>query len=181
MGHDIPEPQKQTYPLKRLLSIVLLSWIAVIGVDFFLNAGLFSKLFIEQSPFLLPPEQSFRLIPVGYLAFLFSVVMLLWLMLRMQMTGWVDGLKFGLIIGLFLGALSFLGLLSISTASLALLIAWFIGQTVELAIAGLVIGSGLAAKRLSSLTIKVLAFFLAMFVITVILQSIGWATVVRIK
>jgi hypothetical protein len=70
MGHDIPEPQKRTYPLKRLLFIVLLSWIAVIGVDFFLSAGLFSKLFIEQSPFLLPPEQSFRLIPVGYLAFL---------------------------------------------------------------------------------------------------------------
>ncbi|HCH00193.1 MAG: hypothetical protein A2074_00920 [Candidatus Aquicultor primus] len=43
MGHDLPEPQKRTYPLKRLLFIVLLSWIAVIGVDFFLSAGLFSK------------------------------------------------------------------------------------------------------------------------------------------
>ena len=81
----------------------------------------------------------------------------------------VFGLKVGALIW---GALT-LGLLSISTASPSLLLGWFLGQTMELGIAGMVLGSGLEADRLRSLLIKVVIFFVVTLVLAIILQNIG--------
>lgn len=171
---------KQSYSLKQMVSVGLLSWITVIGFDFFLHGGLLSRLYTQPSPFLLPPATAYRFIPVGYLSFLILIVLLLWLMLRLRITGWFEGLKFGFILGVLAWGSFTLGLLSISTASIALLVGWFLGQATELAIAGLVIGSGLSAKRLTSLALKVTAFFIAMLMLTILMQSVGLATAVRI-
>jgi hypothetical protein len=48
-----------------LVKIGLLAMLATIGFDFFLHAGLAAELYSRQSPFLLPAEQAFRLIPIG--------------------------------------------------------------------------------------------------------------------
>ncbi len=159
----------------RLIGLGALAWISMLGIDFFLHAGLLAQAYTRPSPFLLPPEDAFRLIPLGYASFLLLTVLILWLMIRLEIASWQRGLSFGLLIGgLIWGAMA-MGLLSISTASPALMLGWFAGQTVELGVAGAVIGSGLSGKRLRKVLVRVIVLILLMAVATIILQNIGWA------
>ena len=161
--------------LRRLSAIVLLSWISTIGFDLFLHAGLLSSLYIQPSPFLLPPMKAFRLIPIGYLSFLILDVLLFWLMIRLEIRGWLEGLTFGLKVGGLIWGSLVLGLLSISTAGVALLAGWFFGQTIELGISGAVMGSGLAGRNLKRLFAIVLVFVFLMVMVTMTLQMLGLA------
>jgi hypothetical protein len=158
---------------RRLVGLGLLSWLAVLGVDFFLHGGLLARLYTQPNPFLLPPMDAFRRIPFGYLSALLLVALLLWLMLRLGLSGWRQGFVFGLQLGAFLGASLVLGLLSISTAELSLLLAWAIGQALEVGLAGAIVGSGLAGQRLRTIFVRVLALVLLLVVVTIALQNIG--------
>ena len=153
--------------------LVFIAWLSMLGFDFFLHAGLLAGLYLQPSPFLLPSLTALKLIPVGYLSFLLLSILLAWLMMRLKLSGWCQGALFGLELGgLTWGAL-ILGLISISTAGFPLLLGWFIGQTLELGIAGAVIGSGLAGVRLRRLLIIVAVFVLLALIITILLQSLG--------
>jgi hypothetical protein len=165
---------------QHLIFLTCIAWLAMLGVDFFLHASLLAGLYLEPSPFLLPPLSAFALIPVGYAAFLFSAVLLIWLMTRLKLTGWRAGAIFGLQLGsLTWGALA-LGLASISTASYRLLLGWFIGQTLELAVAGTVVGSGLAGVRLRRLFGAVLLLVVLSVVATIVLQSLSVVPTTRL-
>ena len=158
---------------QQLVTIGLLSWLSMLAVDFFLHGGLLASLYAKSSPFLLPPLDAFLRIPLGYLSFLLLAGLLLWLMVRLGIRGWRQGLIFGLQLGaLVWGALA-LGLLSISTAELSLLLGWFLGQTVEMGLAGAVAGSGLKRQRLRVLFVRVLALFVLLVVVTIVLQNTG--------
>jgi hypothetical protein len=50
---------------------------------------------------------------------------------------------------------------------------WFIGQTLEMALAGAIIGSGLAGLRLRRLFGIVIVFLLLSVITVIILQSVG--------
>lgn len=153
----------------------------MLGFDFLWHAKLLAELYLQPSPFLLPPLTAFALIPVGYLSFLLMVVLLVRLMIRLKLAGWRAGVIFGLELGgLTWGALM-LGLLSVSTASVSLLLGWFVGQTLELAIAGAVVGSGLAGMRLLRLFTFVLVFGLLLVITTMILQSLGVVPTMRLS
>ncbi len=165
----------------RVFLLTLIAWLAMLGFDFLLHAGLLAGLYLQPSPFLLPPVSAFALIPVGYLSFLLFTVLLIWLMLRLKLAGARQGALFGLELGGLVWGAFVLGLLSISTASISLLIGWFIGQTLEMAIAGAVIGSGLAGTRLRRLFAVVIVFVLLSVATTVILQSIGIVPTMRIS
>jgi hypothetical protein len=162
-----------TYSKRRIVLLTLIAWLSMIGFDFFLHAGLLAKLYLQPSPFLQPPGTSFALIPVGYLSFLLLAVVQVWLMLGLKLAGWREGALFGLKLGSLIWGSFMLGLLSISTASYSLLLAWLIGQVLGAAIAGAVLGSGLAGKRLSRLFGVVIIGVLLSVVVTVILQSAG--------
>jgi hypothetical protein len=164
----------------RLIGVCLLAWFAVLGFDFLLHGGLLASLYTEPSPFLLPPEQAFRLIPLGYAAFLVFTIFLMWLILRLNIQGWLSGLIFGLQVGAFTWIAMALGLLSISTASLAMMAGWVVGQTAEAGIAGLVIAAGLETGRPWRLLVYVLVFVLAAIVVTIVLQSTGIAPAARV-
>jgi len=156
----------------RLAGITMLAWLSVIGFDFLLHAGILAGLYAEPHPFLLPPERAFVLIPVGYLAFLLLVILLLWLMVRLKISSWQSGLIFGLQLGALIWAAFTISLISISTAPSTLMVGWFIGQTIEPGIAGLVVGAGLAADKLRKILIWVLLFTVAAFVIEILLQNV---------
>ena len=156
-----------------LVKIGLLAWLAVIGFDLFLHAGILAGLYSEPSPFLLSPEDAFRLIPLGYVSFLVLIILLIWLMSKLSIIGWKSGLIFGLKVGALAWGALILGLLSISTASVSLLVGWFLGQTVELGIAGMVMGSGLSTDHLLSLLVKVIIFFVFMVALAILLQNVG--------
>ncbi len=166
---------------RRLVGVILLAWFAVIGFDFLLHGGLLARLYAEPSPFLLPAQDAFRLIPLGYVSFLVFIILLLWLMVRQKISGWSRGLVFGLQVGALAWASLVLGLLSISTASLELMAGWFIGQTVEAGIGGLVLGWGLASNRVWRLLVYVVLFVIVAVAATIILQSLGLAPAVEMR
>lgn len=126
-------------------------------------------------PFSLAYVRSLQAVPLGYLAALLLCVLLLWLVLRLALAGWCQGLVFGLQLGAFIGGTGMLGLLSISTAELSLLVGWFISQTVEMGLAGAVAGSGLAGKPLKTILVSVVALVLLLAVVTIAMQSMGLA------
>lgn len=167
------------YSPRRVVLITLLSWLCMLGFDFFLHAGLLARLYLQPDPFLLPPAEAFRRIPLGYLSFLLTAAVLVRLMVRLGITGWRAGLVCGLKLGAVLWGIQVLGLLSISTARPILLAGWFVGQTLELALGGAVAGSGLAGMRLRHLLVWVVAAIVLLSVITVALQTLGLAPSVR--
>jgi hypothetical protein len=140
-------------------------------LTFFLRAGVLARLYVEPSPFLLSPERAFALNPVGHLSFLGLTILLIWLMVRLGIQGWRQGAVFGLKLGALTWGALVVGLLSISTASLALLIGWFLGQTIELGVAG----SGFKGVRLGHLFPQVLALVIGALAITILLQTLGLA------
>ena len=174
------QPESMTHSKQHILLLTIIAWLAMLGFDFLLHAGLLAKIYLQPSPFLLPPLTAFALIPVGYLSFLLLAVLLVWLMLRLKLAGWRDGAVFGLKLGALTWGAFVLGLFSISTASSALLIGWFIGQVLELAIAGAVVGSGLAGTRLRRLFGVVIVFVLLSVITVIILQSLGVVPTTRI-
>ncbi len=152
----------------------------MIAVDFFLHAGLLAPLYTQPSPFLLPPEAAFAFIPLGYLSFGLLAVLLVWLARALP----VAGARAGFVLGAKLGALIWgafvMGLASISTASPTLLVGWFVGQTVEMGIGGAVAGSALRVGALKPLVVRVGLMLLASIVLTILLQSLGFAPPARI-
>ena len=161
--------------LKKRIAIIFISWFSVIGFDLLLHAGLLARLYTRQSPFLLPADKAFLRIPLGYLSFLILVFILVILMENFKIVGWKNGLLFGLIFGALVWGAFVLGLYSISTAGWDLLLAWWVGQTIELGIAGIVIGESISGKRFSKLILLVIVFVVLMVIITIILQVIGFA------
>lgn len=109
--------------------MTVLGWLAMIGFDFFLHGGLLARLYLHPEPFLLPPEQSFALIPLGYLSLLLLSGLLAWLMLGLRIHRGRAGALFGLKLGVLVWGTLVLGLASISTASLALLAGWSRGRS----------------------------------------------------
>jgi hypothetical protein len=160
---------------KRYLQLILLVWFAMIGIDFFLHGGLLASIYIQDSPFLLSAVDSFRRIPLGYLALLVSVGFLVWIINQATVRGWRKGLLIGAFFGAVMGVSLILGLYSISTASLQLLAAWFVSQVLEMSIAGAIIGQGLVIDSLRRLTLYVIVGFLLLSVATVVMQSTGMA------
>jgi hypothetical protein len=165
----------------RLVFIGLLSWLSMLGVDFFLHGGLLAKLYAQPSPFLLPPWDAFKRIPLGYLAALLLAALLLWLMLGLGLSGWRQGLSFGLRLGALMGGSGMLGLLSISTAELSLVVAWLLSQILQMGLAGAVTGSGLAGQRLRTMLVRIVALTLLLVIITIAMQSAGLAPAMRLR
>ena len=166
---------------KHIVLIGLLSWLAMIGIDFFLHAGLLAKIYIKPSPFLLPLDEAFRLIPLGYLSFGILEILLFWLMFRLKIFGSYRGFVFGIALGGLIWGSFALGLLSISTAEPSLLLGWFIGQTFELGIGGAVVGKGLTGISLKKLFLYVFVGIVILIFLTITLQTIGFAPAIRIE
>jgi hypothetical protein len=165
---------------RRIAGAVFLSWLAVLGLDFLLHAGILARLYQEPSPFLLSPEQAFKLIPLGYLSFLLVSVLIVWLLLRIKIQGRRAGLIFGLKLGALLGGASILGLLSISTASVTLMLGWSLGQLVEIGFASFVAVEFLETERPGRLLVYVLVLVLIAFIFTIVMQNTGLAPAARI-
>ncbi|NVM24025.1 MAG: hypothetical protein HWN68_19880 [Desulfobacterales bacterium] len=173
-GTGLLRVNQGTHPsnIIRIIILWLTGWFSVVGFDFLLHAGLLSSLYSEPSTFLLPLQEAFRLIPIGYLSFLMLNTLLLWLMMRMNITGWREGSLFGLKVGAMIWGGHVLGLFSISTADPRLLAGWFIGQTIEIGLAGAVYGSGLAGKRVSRLFINVFVLVLFFVIVSILIQNL---------
>lgn len=173
-------PQVERPSRLAAASSIAAAWTLSVGIDLFLHAGLLARLYVEPSPFLLPAESAFRRIPLGYLAFLILTVSLFWLLHRLRVHGFVAGFRVGAAAGAAVWGALVIGLYSISTASVPLLTGWWIGQTVELAFAGAVLGTAASGVSLKRVWALVSVAVVALVVATVVLQSLGIAPAVRV-
>jgi hypothetical protein len=158
---------------KRLIQITALAWFAVIGLDFFLDAGLLARFYRWDLPGFLPPLKMFQFIPFGYAAFLLWTILLVWLMTRLSISGFRAGAIFGLKVGVLLAAAGFFGQLSVFAFPARMLLLWLVANTSIFTIAGAVAGAALAAQRLRPIAHRVLALVLLCLVGGIVLQNIG--------
>lgn len=164
----------------RVLPSVAAAWVLSLGFDLFLHGGLLARLYVEPSPFLLRPEDAFRRIPLGYLGFLVLTCALYWLLRRLGIRGAVAGLQHGVAAGAVVWGAFALGLYSISTITVAMLAGWWVGQTIELGLAGAVLGAAASGVPLRRIWALVAIVVIGCMVVTVVLQSVGFAPAARI-
>lgn len=172
------EPDRVT--TSRMVFPVAAAWLLALGFDVFLHGGLLASLYVEPSPFLLGPEDAFRRIPLGYLAFLVLTLALYWLLRRLGVRGTIAGLRFGAAAGAVVWGAFVLGLYSISTVTRPLLTGWWIGQTIELGLAGAVLGAAANGVPLKRIWIVVAIAVIACLAATIVLQSLGLAPAMKI-
>ena len=167
------EERRQTLLSSFGIKLSLIAWLAMLGFDFFLHAGVLAGLYTRESPFLLPQLEAFRRIPIGYLSFWIVAIFLVWLSLRLG----VSGARKGLLLGLGLGAVMWtslgLGLYSITTAEPITLISWSVGQSLEMAFAGGLIGLSLERRELRRAFLIALLSSILLIAVTILLQSVG--------
>ena len=161
--------------LRGDLGLILAAWFATLGFDFLLHGGLLAHLYRGGGSFLLPAAEAFRRIPLGYASFLVLAGLAWWLCRVLDLSGWRRGFAAGSFLGAAIWGALALGLFSISTASPALLAGWWVGQSVELGIAGAVVAEGLARRDRRGVYRWVLGIVLACIALTVVLQSTGLA------
>jgi len=161
--------------ISQIVLSVAAAWLLSLGFDFFLHGGLLARLYVEPSPFLLGPEDAMRRIPLGYLAFLILTLALYWLLRRLHVTGLTAGFRHGVGAGVVVWGALAIGLFSITTARWAVLAAWWIGQTIELGLAGAVLGAAANGVPLKRIWAVVGGAVLVFFIATAILQSLGLA------
>ena len=116
-----------------------------------------------------------RRIPLGYLAFLILTLALYWLLRRLHASGAAIGFRYGAAAGAVVWGALAIGLYSISTARLALLAAWWIGQSIELGLAGAVLGAAAGGVPLRRIWAMVAVAVLVCAAATIVLQSMGLA------
>lgn len=165
----------------RAIQPVAAAWILSVAFDLFLHGGLLARLYVEPGPFLLSPEDAFRRIPFGYLAFLILTVGLFLLLRRLGVCGAASGFRHGVGAGAVVWGAHAIGLYSISTAPVPLLAGWWIGQTIELGLAGAVLGAAADGVSLKRIWLMVAAASLIFVGVTVTLQSLGFAPAVKVS
>jgi hypothetical protein len=153
--------------------VVLVVWLAMVGLDFVLNAAVFAGMYQVGGAFLLAPLEAFRRIPLGYLALLILAAGVVELAVRLGVATIADGVRLGAVSGAVLGAAWSLGLYSIATLSPQVALAfagiWF----ALLAVAGGVAAAGLQRSSLRGLTLRVVGIDVVAAIAVIALQSFG--------
>lgn len=154
----------------------LLAWVAMAGVDFLLQGGILAPLFDWQSPFLVEPAMAFARIPLAYVGLGLAATVLVWLLPKTGARDARSGIAVAVGLGGGLWTAFLVGLASISTANVTLLLGWWLAGVAEFAAGGWVIGAVTAGRRTRPIAIAVVAFAATCAVATVILQTVGYAT-----
>lgn len=170
----------KTRPTSRVLLCIGAAWVLSLGFDVLLHGGLLARLYLNPSPFLLGPEDAFRRIPLGYLAFLVLISALSWYLWRLEVRGAVAGFRHGMAAGAIVWGALALGLYSISTATVPILAGWWIGQTIELGLAGAVLGAAANGVPLKRIWARVAIAVVVCAVGTIVLQSLGFAPPMKV-
>ncbi len=160
-------------------ALILPAWVLTLGVDLFIHAGVLADFYVREIPFLVDPVTAFRRIPVGYLSFLLLTAALYWLLAGAGVRGARAGFRWGALAGLTVWGSLLLGLWSIATAPADLLLGWWLGQGLELGLAGAVMGAGLGGLSLRRVWVRVGVAVLVLGIVVVVLQTLGIAPAVQ--
>jgi hypothetical protein len=156
------------------LRVTFVVWLAMIGLDFVLNAAIFASLYQSGGPFMLTPLEAFRRIPLGYLAFLILAAAMVELSFRLRTTTVAAGVRLGALAGTALGTSWSLGLYSVATLAPQTALAFAFIWLSLLTVAGGVAAAGLGGRpSLRGLTLRVIGVDLLGAIAVVALQSFG--------
>lgn len=159
----------------RRIRVALVVALAMVGLDFVLNAALFAGMYMEGGGFMLAPGEAFRRIPLGYLAFLVLAAGVVELAFRLDATTLSEGIRLGAGTGAVLGLAWSLGLYSIATLSPQVAAAFAVIWFALLTVAGVVAAVGLRQGSLRGLTLRVAGMDVLGAIAVVVLQSFGVA------
>ncbi len=179
-SNDLNDGSSHMAP-KQIVSTVFAAWFLSLAFDLFLHAGLLAQLYVQPSPFLLDAASAFRRIPLGYGAFLVLSASLYWVLDRLKIRSTGGGFRYGAAAGAVVWGALVLGLYSISTISWILGAGWWLGQTLELGLSGSVIGAARQGVRQRRLWAIVVLITVVCVVVTIILQSTGWAPAMQME
>ena len=166
--------------LKWRVELILISWLAVLGFDFLLHAGLLARVYARESPALLSAEHAFYRIPFGYLSYLILVVLIFWVLSRFGVNDWKKGLWTGIKLGALIEAAFAVGMYSITKIDLDMLLGWGLGQIIVFGIAGGLIGAAYSGTSLKKLMVMTAIFVAVMVVLIIVLQSLGLVPPIRL-
>ena len=155
------------------LKLIGISWLAVVGFDFFLHAGLLAHLYQGDNPGILPPLDAFYRIPIGYFAFLFNIALVYFIIIKIDVNDRKEIIKLIMTIGIVLSLSSTLAQFSILQVNPLLLFGWGLGQMLQFTLMGVIIGFGYTGYSQKKLFICVFIFVFLVIVFTIIMQNIG--------
>jgi hypothetical protein len=158
----------------RILLSFFLAWLVFLAIDFLAHAALLRSLWDEAHPALKPPDELFRLIPLGYLSFLLLTLLMGWLYLRIYPTQGNPrkALTFGALFGgLFAGA-SFFGWYSFLSLPLRF-VAWVsLLYLVELTAVGWILGLLLHPHPIKKRAWLLVVFIISGFILGIVVQNL---------
>src|ERR1700675_5027093 len=155
------------------LRVALITWLAMLGLDFLLNGALFARMYQGEGGFMLAPSDAFQRIPIGYLAFLILAIGVVELVYRLRVRRMADGVRLGFLIGAVLAATWSLGLYSIASLSAQAALAFAGVWWALVVLASGVASTGLGHPSLRGLALRAGAFDVVCIVIVIALQSLG--------
>ena len=132
---------------KTLAGTLTAMFLAALGVDFLVHAGILARYYVHPGPALLTTQQLVRRIPFGYASMLLTLVFELWLLSRMGVRSSKGGAWFGAVFGTVLGVAGAIGLFSLVPLGPNYLAMVAVSQIMEYTIAGALAGSSLASGR----------------------------------
>jgi hypothetical protein len=162
------------------LGIALITWLAMLGLDFLLNGALFARMYQAGGPFFLAPGDAFGRIPLGYLAFLILAIAIVEIAHRLRLATWADGVRLGLALGGVLGAVWSLSLFSIATLNALAAVEFAVIWLALVVVGSAVAASGLSRNSLRGLVFAVATFDVACVVTVVVLQSFSLVPTVKL-
>jgi hypothetical protein len=166
-----PGSPPATWP--RRLRVAGIVWLAMLGLDFLLNGALFARLYLQGGSFLLEPQEAFRRIPAGYLAFLILAVGVVELAYRVRISTLSTAVRVGLLAGAAFGGIWSLSLYSVATLSASTAISFGVIWLALVALAVVIAALGLNRSSLRGLLIRVAGFDAICAVTVIALQSLS--------
>ncbi|MDZ7364170.1 MAG: hypothetical protein ONB46_26180 [candidate division KSB1 bacterium] len=124
---------------KKFAAALAVAFLAATAFDILLNGVLMREAFALSAPYWRPPDELYKLIPLGWLAMLLSMSFTGVVFTR---TGWI-GIRRGLEFGLWLGLAAVVGVLGMATLvpwPMKLLVAMAVQQFGNSLILGLLFG-----------------------------------------
>jgi hypothetical protein len=162
----------------RLLPAAIAAWLGYLVIDFLMHGVFLAAWWRAAEPYLLPPSELVRMIPLGYASFAIYCGALTWLVARFfgERVSVIAGLRFGAIAGLVFGAASTLGTYSALRMPPTALLVWPAAVVVESAIAGALAAWVLVAARPWRRVGLVLGAGIVLFMAGVVIQNLFFPT-----
>jgi hypothetical protein len=162
-------------PLRaKLLPAALAAWIGYLVLDFLMHGVFLAAWWRTAEPFLLPPRDLLRMIPLGYASFGIYCGALTWALARLygERLDMASGLRFGAVAGIVYGIASALAEYSIFRMPRMALLIWPASTVVESTIAGALAVWTLRAGRPWRRVGLVLGAAVVLFVIGAVVQNL---------